>query len=60
MFFVPAFPPQVILNTINFLTLRHKLPDSKQVVDILKKWKKKRENYEDPNVPSTKDVSSVV
>ena len=55
------FNAQVLLNTINFLVLRHptKSP-SKEVKEILAKWFKNRVKYNDQALPAAKDVLGVL
>ena len=55
------FNAQVLLNTINFLVLRHptQIP-SKKVGDALSKWFKNRVRYNDQTLPAAKDVLGVL
>eukprot|EP01083_Nonionella_stella_P164077 541971_1 len=55
------FNAQVLLNTINFLVLRHPTESpSKQVREILGKWFKNRVKYNDQALPAAKDVLGVL
>eukprot|EP00484_Ammonia_sp_Unknown_P030331 CAMPEP_0197034430 /NCGR_PEP_ID=MMETSP1384-20130603/12558_1 /TAXON_ID=29189 /ORGANISM="Ammonia sp." /LENGTH=938 /DNA_ID=CAMNT_0042464365 /DNA_START=153 /DNA_END=2969 /DNA_ORIENTATION=- len=55
------FDPQVLLNTISFLVLRHPTQaPSKQVDKILKEWFKNRQKYSDLALPAAKDVLGVL
>ena len=55
------FNSQVLLNTINFLVLRHPTQTpSKQVKEILSKWFKNRVRYNDQALPAAKDVLGVL
>lgn len=55
------FNAQVLLNTINFLVLRHPTEKpSKQVREILGKWFKNRVKYNDQALPAAKDVLGVL
>ena len=55
------FNAQVLLNTINFLVLRHPTDKpSKQVREILGKWFKNRVKYNDQALPAAKDVLGVL
>ena len=55
------FNAQVLLNTINFLVLRHPTSNpSKQVREILGKWFKNRVRYNDQTLPAAKDVLGVL
>ena len=48
--------PQVLINTINFLSLCIALPSSKQIADVVAKWNKNRVKYDNRNIPAAKDV----
>lgn len=55
------FNAQVLLNTINFLVLRHPTTNpSAEVKQILLKWYKNRLKYNDHLLPAAKDVLSVL
>ena len=55
------FNAQVLLNTINFLVLRHPTTNpSTEVRHILPKWNKNRLKYNDQALPAAKDVLGVL